>query len=805
MRNPFSNAREMRGAKAIARAGRSYVTGRPATAGRLLLLAMASLAAAAPALSEHTRWWRQSTFEEFDKGTAKGVAVRSDGKLFLAPRFAEFADASLAYLLRIRADSKGNLYAAGGSNAKVLRIDASGKSTSVFESSELAAQALTLDAAGNLFVGTSPDGKVYKVTPAGQKSVLFEPKTKYIWDLAVDKDGTVYVATGDGGKIFAVAPDGKGQVFYTSEETHIRSLGLDSNGNVLAGTEPSGQVLRIPRAGSNRHAFVLYETAKKEITSFLQAPDGNLYVASVGEKTPPAPGQPRPQPADVTAASNFVISMGPAGSATGAIPQAQPIPFTPFPTVNSSSVYRIAPDGSPEEIWSARDQVVYSMGLLPDGKLLLGTGNDGAVLELEGNHIFSKLAKASSRQVTSIAAGPGGKLFLAAANPGKIFALGPDSEPEGTFESQPFDAHIFSRWGRTAWWGENVSSAVSARGEPNAQAGRPRVSIYARSGNTSDPDSNWSDWAGPYSNPSGDKLDCPPARFTQWKAVLRSGGGKPAPTIDWFSIAYLPKNIAPEINAIALQDPGVRVQGISLPAAGPGAQASAQLRMPQPPASSASSNPAFPAVPISNLGQPMGSAHFDPAPQGFTQKGYQSVLWTADDANDDQLEFSIYFRGENETSWRLLKDKLDVRYYSWDTASMPDGAYYLKIVASDAPSNPSGEGLTSERESERFVVSNTPPEIAQLTADAPGGAGVRVRFQASAPVSFIARAQYSLDAGDWTLVFPTGGLSDSPRESYDFQLQKVPPGEHTITVRVYDQFDNISTAKATVRVGAAGN
>ncbi len=347
-----------------------------------ILLAALALAAAAPALAEHTRWWRQTTFEELDKGTAKGVALRSDGKMFLAPRFAEFTDANLAYLLQIRADSKGNLYAAGGSNAKVLRIDASGKSTSVFESSELAAQALALDAAGNLFVGTSPDGKVYKVTPTGQSSVFFDPKTKYIWDLAVDKDGTVYVATGDTGKIFSVAPDGKGDVFYSSDETHIRSLALDAGGNVLAGTEPNGRVLRIPKTAKNRHAFVLYETSKKEITALLQAASGDLYVAAVGEKTPPVPGQPRSLAADAAAASNFVISLGPAGGAPGVITQSQPFPFSPLPTVNASSVYRIAADGSPEELWSTRDDVVYSMGLLPDGKLLLGTGNDGTVLEL---------------------------------------------------------------------------------------------------------------------------------------------------------------------------------------------------------------------------------------------------------------------------------------------------------------------------------------------------------------------------------------------------------------------------------------
>jgi len=786
MRNVFSIGRRARGSKTASRTT------------RLLLLAVALLAVAGPAFSEHTRWWRQTSFEDFDKGKTKGVAVRSDGKLFLAPRFAEFADASLAYVLQIRADSKGNLYAAGGSNAKVLRFDANGKSTSVFDSSELAAQALALDPAGNIFVGTSPDGKVYKVTPAGQSSVFFEPKTKYIWDLAVDKDGTVYVATGDGGKIFAVAPDGKGDVFYSSGETHIRSLALDSNGNLLAGTEPSGQVLRIPKAASNRHAFVLYETAKKEITSLLQGADGTLYVASVGEKITPLPGQTRPPDAAAAAAANFMLTTGQAGNIPVGIPQTQPVPFTPFPIVNSSSVYRIAADGSPEELWSARDEVVYSMGFLPGGKLLLGTGNDGAVLELDGNHIFSKLVKAASRQVTSIAAGPGGKLFLAAANPGKVFALGPDNEPEGTFESQPFDAHIFSRWGHTAWWGENIAAGGNNGGS--------RISIYARSGNTSDPDSNWSDWAGPYSNPSGDKLACPPARFIQWKAVLRGGSGGPAPKIDWFSIAYLPKNVAPEVTAIALQDPGVRVQGITLPSTGPGGQANAPVRMPQPPATSSTPINAFGGAPMTNVAAaPVTPAHFDPAPQGFVQKGYQSVLWTADDANDDQLEFAVYFRGENETTWKLLKDKLDARFYSWDTTTMPDGAYNLKIVASDAPSNPSGEGMSSERESERFVVSNAPPAIAQLAADTVAGAAVRVRFQASAPVSFVARAQYSLDAGDWTLVFPADGLSDSPRESYDFQIPKVSPGEHTVTIRVYDQFENVSSAKATVRVAASGN
>jgi hypothetical protein len=285
--------------------------------------------------------------------------------------------------------------------------------------------------------------------------------------------------------------------------------------------------------------------------------------------------------------------------------------------------------------------------------------------------------------------------------------------------------------------------------------------------------------------------------------VLHGAAGGNAPELDWVSLAYLPKNVAPEITGIAIQSPGVRVQGVSLPSLGAPPQAPVQIRMPRPPASSSIVS-TFNAANMADASS--NPARFDVVPQGFTQKGYQSVVWTAEDANEDQLEFSIYFRGETENTWKLLKDKLETRFYAWDTTAMPDGAYYLKIVATDAPGNPAGEGLASERESDRFEVDNTPPAIAQLTADSAGGAGnVRVRFQATDPSSSIARAQYSIDAEDWTLVFPSGGLSDSSRENYDFQLQKIAAGEHTITVRVYDQFENVTSAKATVRVPTSGN
>ncbi|HMD32515.1 MAG TPA: hypothetical protein VKG84_11445, partial [Candidatus Acidoferrales bacterium] len=315
-----------------------------------------ALLAALPAAAEHMRFWRQTSYEDFEKGTPKGVALRSDGRLAPAPRFAELADPNLAYLWALAADAHGRIYAAGGSTAKVLRLDekgpdGKGKTTTVFESGELAAQALAVDAQDNLYVGTSPDGKVYRVTPKGERSVFFDPQRKYIWALAFGREGTLYVATGDKGEIFSVSPDGKGQLYYKTEETHVRSLAVDSSGRLFAGTEPNGLVLRVESDAKGKPArgFVLYETAKKEVTSLVADAQGNVYAAAVGDKTPsifPQPGQPQqqPQPGVTGAVVGFVIA-----------PQ---VPFAPFPAMGGGSeVYRLGADGAPLRLWNSRDEL----------------------------------------------------------------------------------------------------------------------------------------------------------------------------------------------------------------------------------------------------------------------------------------------------------------------------------------------------------------------------------------------------------------------------------------------------------------
>jgi hypothetical protein len=756
----------------------------------ILVCAMAAaLLAPVLAYAEHTRYWRQSDSSEFEKGTARGVAIRSDGKLMPAPQFNPFSDPNLAYLWQLRLDSRGRLYAAGGPNAKVIRLDDAGKPTTVFESSELAAQAIAFDAKDNLYVGTSPDGKVYKVTPDGQKSVFFDPKTKYVWAIEIDREGNLFVGTGDKGEVFAVSPDGRGQVFYQGDERHARSLAFDAKGNLLIGTEPNGLIVRVeveekkgqamPAAGAT---FVVFETGKKEVTSLAEDGHGNLYAASIGEKTrmpvpmPQPPIAPQPQ-AVVTAqgatGGNLTISAQGQGGAPVA-------PLTYFASATGGAeVVKLSSDSSPETLWTSRDDLVFATGFAPSGKLLLGTGNKGAIIELEGSDVYSSVAKSESAQVTSLLAGPGGKIFVATANPGKVFTLGPGYAKEGSFESDTFDAKIFSHWGRLTWWGEDGAT-------------RGKIAFYVRSGNTSSPEKNWSPWAGPYKNPDEEAVNCPPARFAQWKAVFVDTGGEGTPNISWVSLAYQPANVAPAIEDIAVQDPGIRVQGFAAQPAGPGAAMNVQLRMPQ-------HGGVFSASPA-NAETFVKQPRVEVPPQGFEEKGYESVIWSARDDNDDDLVFTLYYRGEGEKNWRLLKDKITQHYYSWDTSTMPDGAYYLKIVASDSPSNPADQALSGERESDRFEVANTPPRIEALRAESHSPTATVTFEGSSAGTEALARAEYSLDAGNWQIVYPVGLLSDSPKQSYRIQLANLSPGEHTIAVQISDQFQNTTSAKVTFTV-----
>jgi len=301
--------------------------------------------------------------------------------------------------------------------------------------------------------------------------------------------------------------------------------------------------------------------------------------------------------------------------------------------------------------------------------------------------------------------------------------VGPEYAAEGTYESRSFDAQLFSQWGRIEWWGP----PPAAEAKSAAASSEPRTELFVRSGNTEDPGKEWSRWFGPFSK-SGSSVEAPSARFVQWKAMLRTG--TPAPRIDSVLLNYLPKNVAPQIDDVSVQ---LAVRYLPMP-------------------KSASEN-------ITLGGNPgQGQPHFDVPIPSTHDRDAIGVKWTAHDDNDDQLVYSVYYRGEGETRWLLLKDNVTDKYYSFDSGLLPDGAYTVKVVASDAPSHSPGDALNTEKESDRFEVDTTPPQIQNLTATLEGD-HLHVSFRAADGFSTIKRAEYSMDAAEWQFIEPADQIS----------------------------------------------
>ncbi len=760
------------------------------------------------AFSEGTRIWEQSKFEELEKGTAKGVAIRSDGGLELAPSLKPVYTTPSTYIWAIAGDAQGNVYAAAGAPARVYRVTPDGQTSIIFQPQELQVQALVVDPSGAIYAATSPDGKVYKIvhtpapssaktapakaarakagsaagslTPPVEKtglavdpsytsSVLFDPNTKYIWDLAEDSRGRIYVATGDQGEIFRVEKNGEHSLFFKSDEAHIRALAFDPHGNLIAGSDGSGLVYRISPAGE---AFVLYSAPKKEITALAVDQAGNIYAAGVGEKRPPTPPQPVSHPIIATSPT-ITVTTGANPGGVQTVPQTIPvtIPFAGLSATGGSEVYQIAPDGSPRRIWNSQEDVVYSLAFDRGGQLLAGTGNRGRMYVIKDAGSFTDLVKASATQITALAQAPNGGIYAATSNLGKIFTLGAAPDADGTYESDVFDAHIFSRWGRAEVRGSGA------------------FDLYARSGNVDNPDRNWSPWS-KIDFTKGGELDVPPARFVQWKAVLHPG--RPNPSLSSVLVNYLPKNVAPVIDDVYVQ-PGARFQPM--------------------PKSSGPEN-----VVVGET----SARHPEATPAALRDRDFVAVRWTASDENDDDLIYSLYYRGDGETAWKLLKDNLGDKFYSFEASLLPDGGYTIRVVASDAPSHSPDEALVAAKESPRFEIDTTPPQVVNLNAAVENGA-LHVTFRALDGFSPIKRAEYSIDAGDWQYVEPVGRLSDYRVENYDFlaalpaaanpaeaagatsvrkasrreQVAAVTPAEreHVVVVRVYDRFDNMGTTK----------
>jgi len=722
---------------------------------RLALLLSTILCVYAPLLAVDTKTWEQGSMEDFDQGTLQHLSLSSDGRLSVAPRLKEVYDSSTAVLWSVARDSKGVIYTGGGSlggsRAKLFVIDSKGDTRGqgklLAELDGIAVQAIAIDRQDRVYAATSPDGKVYRVDSNGKADVFYDPKTKYIWALAFAKNGDLYVATGDRGEIHRVTPAGVGSVFFRTEEAHARSMVVDAADNLIVGTEPSGLIMRVTPAGQG---FVLYQAPKREITAVAVGADGAIYAAGAGNRT----NTPVAAPAAVGAAPT-PAPQTPPPPGTVQIVGPSPIPVA-LPILNSQSVaggseiYRIQSDGYPQRIWSHAQDLVYALAFDAQGRLLAGTGNHGNLYRIDSDYSYTRLLNVEPTQITGLLRAPEGRLYAVTGNIGQVIAIGPELEPSGTFESDVLDAGGFSYWGR-------ISK------EPEFPAG---TVFETRSGNVGRAQRNWSAWA-PLNQ---GRAASPPARFLQFRATLNGNA-----ELSDVGVAYQMKNVAPVIAQVEITPPNYH---FPTPTAAPAPTArSATLILP----------------PIQRRPVQASPVSSDPGTPALTfAKGQIGARWLAEDDNGDTLQFKVEIRGVNETAWKLVRDKVRERYLSWDSTAYPDGKYVLRVSATDAPSNPPDQALTGLRESDPFLIDNTPPEITW------GPAG-SLQFHAKDALSRLGRAEYSVNGGDWMVIEPTTRLTDSLEHDYRLTLVNRPAGEVTVAVRVEDEYGNQAVAKTVLK------
>ena len=736
------------------------------------------LASSVAAFAVTPQFWENFSQEDLLKGSFKQLSLSSDGKLFFAPAYDLVYDTGQAYIFSMVRDKAGNLYVGTGDEGKVFKIDSQGKGSLYFQSKELNVFALALDSSDTLYVGTSPDGKVYKVASANKSTEFCDPESKYIWTMTFDSADNLYVGTGANGIIYKVDKGGKKSLFYTCSDNHVVSFLRDGSNNLLAGTSPAGLIIQISPDGKG---FALMDTPLEEVHAMAMDRFGTIYAVASSAKGAGVATKPE---ASAAAGATISVTAVVVESVAGAANNSKSTKTVTAPGGEKASagiksaVYAVTKDGSTETVYSSAEQAVYSATVRDDGSLLVATGPKGRLLSIDNAKQVSVISDFPEEDLTQLLT-TGDVTYLAGSNRGRVYKLRTQSAPSGVFESVALDARTVASWGKISWHVANPGGA--------------NIELSTRTGNTSKADASWSDWSAAYTAP-GQQITSPRARYLEWRASFKvgkdgkagSGAGPNAPAdmLGRVQIAYLQQNLRPQVTNIDVLPYGLELQKQpSMAASGISFISSA----------TASDGRAL------NAPRERGKDRQPLPPRQVLQPGAQSFTWKAADENEDSLEYSLYFKGEGESEWKLLEKKLPDTFYTLNTADLPDGSYRLKVVASDAPSNPYDKFMVGELISDPFVIANAVPQI-EVTANKTNGKKVEVQFRTRVLTGRIATGEFSIDGGEWFLLFPADGIADSTQEDYRILTPELAVGEHLIGIRASDGDGNTGTSKLVVRI-----
>jgi hypothetical protein len=181
-----------------------------------------------------------------------------------------------------------------------------------------------------------------------------------------------------------------------------------------------------------------------------------------------------------------------------------------------------------------------------------------------------------------------------------------------------------------------------------------------------------------------------------------------------------------------------------------------------------------------------------PASGGEPPK-HESVLkltWKVDNPDNDSLRYRVMFRRDSQTLWRDVVPPTDVltkTEVEWDTQSLPEGRYRIRVEASDEMANPPDQVQTHSLESAPVLVDNTPPVFHGLAM-----AGRRLRGHVVDGLGPIASVEIAVDGRtEWRPIGAADGLFDTADEAIDADVASlVGRGSHIVAVRAFDAAGN---------------
>ena len=720
-----------------------------------------SILLSTPAFAVAPQFWRVRTADDFLAGDINGFAVTSRGELRAGPELQKVATFNDPFVLTQVAAPNGDHFFGTGNDGKVYRLHGS-EMKLLFKAPEPEVYAAAFHN-GALYVGTSPNGKVYRVDPeSGKGTPFYDPKQAYIWALAFLPNGDLAVATGTEGKLFRVTPDGSGKMLFDSPETHLRSLAVKKDGTILAGGSAKGRIYEV---GADGTAHALFDSPLNEISAIYVDANGTGWAAGVTNVSPSSapsqkPATKSPGGSTSTSASSSSEAKKEEAGSSGNVEVTFSFeePSSSQAQGGSSELYRINPDGFVEPVHKFDREMIYALAGGANGSVLVSTGPQGRVYQVRDGEI-ALLADVAEKQVVSIST-EGGETLITTTNSGALYRMKPAPSAKAEYRSAAKDVDRFSYFGHYRIEGENVGSG--------------HLAIAFRSGNTRTPDATWSAWSATSSSPEG-VIHAPAGRYVQWRLTMP----KPAAdvVIDDVTVGFVNRNIAPVIDSLSVQEPAVVFITGSYPPAPNVVEAT---------------NPDENGI-FMSLDAPRDKN--EPGTKLF-RKGYRTITWRAHDDNGDNLRYAVAFRKKGTEKWLRLRDNIEETQINFDTSQLPDGAYELRLTASDATDNPDNP-LTGVREGITFDVDNTPPSITSSVE------GDEIVVHVTDKLSTVTKVEYSADAQKWIRLTPVGGIADSSDETYRLRRNAI-AGKFVI-VRAVDSFFNVATQQVYPERGEASS